>query len=67
MITHGKFLSTYDLIDLKWIRHCKYPADILSFFKTTAADNTKYYCVVLINGELFTNVDTYTEPTIYSN
>ncbi len=59
LITHGKFVSKYDLINLKWLSHVEYEDDIIRLFRCEALIN--YYpircqCILLANGAIYVNI-----------
>jgi hypothetical protein len=61
LISHGPFLSIYDLEDKRWDRHLKFDDDIMKLFSYNPTEENSHgkktvSCVILNNGEIYLDV-----------
>eukprot|EP00347_Sterkiella_histriomuscorum_P004764 403359199 len=64
LVTHGKFLSFFDILESKWLNHVEFEDDIINLFRLYVTEDDLYQCILLRNGAVYQKVmdyDQYTE------
>ena len=57
LITHGPFLSIYNLVWKKWTKHIVFEEDVLRLFRMAVPDkNEAIECIILKNGKCFFDI-----------
>eukprot|EP00347_Sterkiella_histriomuscorum_P013502 403364473 len=56
VLAHGKFISTYSVLDQTWRKHCRYEDDILMLFRHYENDKDKYQSIILRNGAVYIGI-----------
>lgn len=58
-ISHGRFVSKYDLISLKWVNHVEFEDDIIKMFRCETLKARSEVCLLLANGAFYAKVGAF--------
>jgi hypothetical protein len=61
VITHGKFVSLFDLIKWEWVNHIEFEDDIVKLFRHYKTEKNRYQSILLKNGGVYFGILDYDE------
>ena len=59
VISHGRFVSLFDLIEWRWLNHIEFEDDIVKLFRIYKTKESRYQSVLLRNGAVYIGVLDY--------